>query len=658
MNSGKWGNDAASVVLAPKQFEAWSDHADQLRSIPQNSAQYQRALEIARQAASGQTEDPTGGAMNFANVDTVQRRGNQSAMGWINGMTNVTKIGDHTFGNAAGSPPASNTQPPQMSDADIIQQYLKPGADVPAPPAAAVAAPAEPADIAQIYLKPENKGNTPAPGSAVGEFGKGTAYGALKSISDILSAGGQAAAIEQNMEGVPSGADTFGILQKEVTGNLTPGSGTAGQFGRNVGAAAPYMLTMPSVQGILPRLVQAGLIGAGQTAGQKAAEGTPYEGAAGALGAIAAPSAVPFMARKVLSGAGGLLTNLAGGFSGVGPIPVTKAFQSGAQGGDVGQAFRSAIAGKIAPDQIVDQANDALTNLKLARGTQYLDNMKTVSESQTPLSFDGIDKAMAKANGIKSFKGQSLSPETQDVQDQVNSAINDWKSLDPAEYHTPIGMDALKQRIGSIKDNLPFGSPQRKVAEDAYNAVRGTITKQAPQYADAMKDYEDASNQIDEIKKTLSLNPNASTDTAFRKLLSTMRSNANTNYGQRAGLVHQLEENGAPTLSSSLAGQSMQSWLPHGLARVAPAIELPLAAYSAYQTGGVKGLAAMAAAAPLQSPRIVGNAAHALGRLYGASPTMIGTPEPLAMLLGMAKRPSQLQELLNSNVLPSPSAAY
>jgi len=156
MNSGKWGNDAASVVLAPKQFEAWSDHPDQLRSIPQNSAQYQRALEIARQAASGQTEDPTGGAMNFANVDTVQRRGNQSAMGWINGMTNVTKIGDHTFGNAAGSPPASNTQPPQMSDADIIQQYLKPGADVPAAqvPPSAPTVPAPPEDVSQIYLKP------------------------------------------------------------------------------------------------------------------------------------------------------------------------------------------------------------------------------------------------------------------------------------------------------------------------------------------------------------------------------------------------------------------------------------------------------------------------------------------------------------------------
>jgi hypothetical protein len=650
VSDGRWGNSPSSVVLAPNQFEAWSN-PQALASIPRTSKQYQDALAIAKQVASGDIPDPTNGAMNYANVDTVQKRGNQSAMNWINGMTNVTKIGDHTFGNAKGNPPVAQVAQQTPSSDDILQQYLKPGVDL---PQATAPAQAEPEDVTQIYLKP--KGQKTAPVSD-NNLGKGLAYGGLHALSNILSTGGQAAQSEMGIvhgvdtPEVPNAEDTFGILQKNVTGQLSPGEGTAGKLGRNVGEAIPYMLTMPSMVGIIPRLIQAGLIGAGQTAGEKLAEGTPYEGAAGALGAIAAPLSAPYLAGKVMQGGGNLLANVAGGFSGVGPTPVAKAFTSGAEGGASGQAFRSAMSGNMKPEDIVDQANSALTNMRIERGNQYTASMKNLAENNTPLSFDGIDKAMAKLNSIKTFKGQSLAPETQDVQDQVNQAVNNWKGLDPNEYHTPIGMDALKQRIGSIKDNLPYNTPQRKVAEDAYSAVRKTIVDQAPQYADTMAGYEDASNQIDEIKKTLSLNPKASIDTSFRKLLSTMRNNANTNYGQRASLVQQLEQNGAPNLSSSLAGQSMQSWLPRGLAGIAPALELPLAGYQAYQSGGIKGLAAMAAVAPLQSPRIVGNASHALGRLYGSvAPSLDGTLSPVQAMLNMARPQSQLEKLLNGNV--------
>ena len=44
--------------------------------------------------------------------------------------------------------------------------------------------------------------------------------------------------------------------------------------------------------------------------------------------------------------------------------------------------------------------------------------------------------------------------------------IADWKNSDPQIYHTPVGMDALKQRIGDIKDSLPFNTPERLVAEN------------------------------------------------------------------------------------------------------------------------------------------------------------------------------------------------
>jgi hypothetical protein len=501
---------------------------------------------------------------------------------------------------------------------------------------------------------PQQDAFAPTQGTATEEFAKGGAHGFVNSLSNILSSGGQAAQIEMGQPiNVPQAPETFNILQRNVTGPLPQGQGMAGSLGENIGGTLPYMATMPSVEGLAPRLLQSGLIGGGATAGEAATKGTALEPYGGLIGGVAAPTALPYLANKVAGGVGNTLAGISGSLTGVGPDPIVKAFQSGAKGGDVAQAFRDAISGGSSPEEIVQSAKAALTNMRLERGAQYRADMKNIAEDTTPLSFDAINKAIDKASSIKTFKGQNLSPETADVQGAVKEAIDNWKSLDPNEYHTPIGMDALKQRLGSIKDNLPFNTPQRKVADDAYNAVRQTIVKQAPQYADAMKGYEEASNQIGEISKTLSLNPKASVDTAFRKLLSTMRNNANTNYGQRVNLMQQLEQSGAPNLSASLAGHSMSSFLPRGLAQAASPIELMMAAYGGFTQGGLPGLASVLAAAPAASPRIVGSTSHALGRLYGGvAPYIKGTPAPAAALANLIRSggSNQLQKLTNAQI--------
>jgi hypothetical protein len=112
-------------------------------------------------------------------------------------------------------------------------------------------------------------------------------------------------------------------------------------------------------------------------------------------------------------------------------------------------------------------------------------------------------------------------------------------------------------------------------------------------------------------------------DTSLRKLQSVMRNNVNTNFGKRADLTETLTQNGAPQLMESLAGQSMNSWMPRGLNKLI--------------AGGIGGGAvvsnpAIAAALPLTSPRIVGEAAHMTGLAAGA-------PERLArQLLGLGPK--------------------
>jgi hypothetical protein len=68
----------------------------------------------------------------------------------------------------------------------------------------------------------------------------------------------------------------------------------------------------------------------------------------------------------------------------------------------------------------------------------------------------------------------------------------------------------------------------------------------------------------------------------------------------------------------------------------------------------MKGLAAMLAAAPLQSPRIVGTAAHGLGRMYGSiSPQLNGTPAAataMGNLIRSFRNPNELEKLTNAQI--------
>jgi hypothetical protein len=181
--------------------------------------------------------------------------------------------------------------------------------------------------------------------------------------------------------------------------------------------------------------------------------------------------------------------------------------------------------------------------------------------------------------------------------------IDKWRKRDPADYHTVEGFDAMKQEIGKVIDATEVGTPEHKIAKDVYHGIRNVIVAEAPYYAKAMAKYEGYQDLIKQLDKTLSLDPNATIDTALRKLQSTMRSGVNTNFGQRRKLVQELERAGAPNLQAKLAGQTLNPWVPSGLARLA--------------VQGTNAKLLDVAKMPLTSPRIAGEVAHGIGRVQG-----------------------------------------
>jgi hypothetical protein len=308
-----------------------------------------------------------------------------------------------------------------------------------------------------------------------------------------------------------------------------------------------------------------------------------------------------------------IITPLLGATTGAGRESISQAFKAGQKGGATAEQFRANISGRANPTEILDIARSNLSELNAAKQAEYRSGMVNIKNDKAILQFNDIEKSIQDATKKVTYKGQIKNATAAEKLQEAQQKVNTWKNLDPAEFHTPEGLDALKQQIGDTLETIDF--TKQKVAysavSDIYKSIKSSIQKQAPTYAQTMKAYSDQSDQITEIQKTLSLNNKASTDTAMRKLQSLVRDNVQTNYGQRTKLAKDLEMLGGQEFMPGIAGQALSSPYPRGLQSVA-AVPTSYLAYGA-GGGGVTGAISAAANAALSSPRLMGETAFGAG---------------------------------------------
>ena len=337
---------------------------------------------------------------------------------------------------------------------------------------------------------------------------------------------------------------------------------------------------------------------------------------------------------------GGLVKSGLGMKTGVGTEAIEQAVQSGRQGNTT---FLENMRGDVPMTNVLDDAQANLAQMNLNKQKDYRSGMVDIKNDKSILDFKGIDQSLQNAQNMVSFKGKIKDQTAANVVEKMRAKINDWKNSDPAEYHTPEGLDNLKQSLWEDFGKLPREEKTAFTAgKQIYDSVKNEIGKQAPTYAKVMKEYSDASELTKEIERALSLGQTASADTAMRKLQSLMRNNVNTNYGQRLNLAQQLESAGGRDLMPALAGQALSNKFPRG---IQSATNIP-SAYLAFEAGGLP-LAAVDLLA--SSPKLVGEASYKYGQLANA---LTQGQQAVSKAIPMTAKQARLAALLGSQSNP------
>ena len=406
-------------------------------------------------------------------------------------------------------------------------------------------------------------------------------------------------------------ANPASYIGGRVGGAVLPAAGVA----KGVGMIPSFARANPYVQATGVGAVTGAMtpVETGATGPQMYGQMGQNVATGGAIGA-----AIPVIGRGIQA-AGGAIRRGLGLTTGAGEESISQALRAGREGN---QAFLQNIRGDVSAMDVLDQAKDALANMRAARSQAYRQNIQTTMPDleiragkplpKVPprLNFEPISGKLdevVESLKVKTPTGSQFKIGSDELRkvEELQNIVNTWKK--DLNLHTAEGLDALKQRLDALYPDSPMQKQVQRVVSAVRNTVKDTIVAQDKNYAKTMKAYEESLSLEREIERALSLNNRSAADTAIRKLQSLTRNNANTNYGYRMELAKALQEQGGQDLMPALAGQALSSFTPRGLAGQGAALGIG--------AGGALTVNPMALAAlPLTSPRLVGMGAYGVGR--------------------------------------------
>jgi len=240
--------------------------------------------------------------------------------------------------------------------------------------------------------------------------------------------------------------------------------------------------------------------------------------------------------------------------------------------------FDKALRGKITGEEIVENAKNALEAVKNQRQLTYQSHLAEISKNNPNIDtypiiekltelMDSYNIQFTQSGKIDTSRIAMGAKGRRDIKEIINTVLN-WGSKEGD--NTAIGLDVLKRQLD---DFYSKSSQARQFVTSIRNIVKDTIIDNVPQYAEMTKGYAEATNLIKDIEAGLMLRKQGMSgriiaDQTLRRLMSSMRDN----FSLRKELVDVLGAKGGQELSEQIAGHTMRSVVPVGLAGAGPVL--------------------------------------------------------------------------------------
>ena len=243
--------------------------------------------------------------------------------------------------------------------------------------------------------------------------------------------------------------------------------------------------------------------------------------------------------------------------TGAGAESIKKVYEASKQGVD---SAINQILEKSNVSDVLDKAQQGLQRMISNKNAEYRGAKEGWAADNTRLSFNPIKTAYVDARNSVFHKGQAtIGKEELKAIDEVGAILNDWERK--PSLHNAAGYDALKQRIDAVYPDSPKMTQAQRIIDQTRNAVKNHIVDNVPEYQTAMRDYEDATSVIRDIKKGFSLIDKASQETALKKLLNTTKDKT----GIKLSLADKMKESTGIDIAPDIAGANMRGYAPENL---------------------------------------------------------------------------------------------
>ena len=216
---------------------------------------------------------------------------------------------------------------------------------------------------------------------------------------------------------------------------------------------------------------------------------------------------------------------------------------------------------KIDAEGLKGKIEDSFNKIKKARNMTFENDINRLKLETAGQKLD-IEPVLNDAKLIiKEVEGETpylVRGQERQVIDEVKGMLREFAK--DGRNHDLAGFDRLKQGIQGL--NTKEGSQASMLQTRIANSVKNQILKQSPKYKAINDTYARDSKVINDLKSVFSLNRNANSETILKKMQSTARNNANTDWGYRKQLLGKLDPTGE--IQKEISANALGEIAPRG----------------------------------------------------------------------------------------------